>query len=167
MKNRKSTILFHSLIATALVISSCRDASIMLYEPKNQDEKEIISLLIEYQDAKNHLDVQRLLSLLHDKGEFTFACGQMVSKTKLKTLLPGLWTEIRSGNSGVIPIVHECINGDYYKAGQLNSPQIIVENGTAEATVKYTNGFCRLPLYFSMRRENHRWMITRTEWGQN
>jgi hypothetical protein len=67
------------LIFFAFSISCCCDSSIEKYEPKNQDEKNI-SLLIQYQDAKNHFDIKRLLSLLHEKGEFSFQCGLMVSK---------------------------------------------------------------------------------------
>ena len=158
--------LFCFSMAIALVISSCSD-SITKYDPKNQDEREIISLLIQYQEAKNHFDIERLLSFLHEKGEFSFECGLMVSKTKVREALPDLWAEIRSGNQAAVPMVHECINGDYKKSGELNSPQIEINHDAAEVTVNYTSGFCRLPQYFSMLRENDRWMITRTEWGQN
>jgi hypothetical protein len=155
------------LIITAFVIFSCCDAPIATYEPKNQDEKEIISVLIQYQDAKNHFDIERLVSFLHDKGEFTFQCGRMVTKAVLKEEFPSFWADIRSGNAAVFPIVHECINGDYYKSGELNNPQIEIDNDTAVATVLFTNGVCRVDLYFSMLRENDRWLITRTEWGHS
>jgi len=167
MITNKNMRLSYFLIIIVWIISSCGDASIAKYAPKNQDEKEIVSLLIQYQDAKNNFDIENLVSTLHDKGKFTFECGRMVSKATLEKVLPALWAEIRSGNSAVIPIVHECINGDYYKSGELNHPKIKINNDTAEATVKYTHGFCRVPLYFSMLRENDRWRITRTEWGHN
>jgi hypothetical protein len=141
------------------------DSSIEKYEPKTEDEKEIISVLIQYQDAKNRFDLKRLLSFLHENGEFSFQCGLMVSKAKLEKMLPGFWTEITTGNPSVFPMVHECINGDYYKSGKLNNPQIEINGNKAEATVLFKKGLSRVPQYFSMLRENDRWLITRTEWG--
>lgn len=155
------------LIIITLVVCSCCDSSIVKYEPKNQDEKEIISLLIQYQDAKNNSDIEKLLSFLHDKGKFTFQCGRMVNKAVLKEELPSFWADIQSGNAAVFPIVHECINGDYYKSGELNNLRIEINNDTAEATVLFTKGVCRVELYFSMLREKDRWLITRTEWGES
>jgi len=150
-----------------MVVSSCCDSLIDEYEPKNQDEKEILSLLIQYQDAKNNLDIERLLSFLHEKGLFTFQCGRMVKKKVLEEELPAFWADIQAGNAAVFPIVHECINGDYYTSGEFNNPQIEINDDTAEATVLFTKGVCRVELYFSILRENDRWLITRTEWGES
>lgn len=153
------------LMLFASVISSCGDASITTYTPKNQDEGEIISLLIQYHDAKNRFDLEKLLSCLDDQGEFSFECGLMVSKTKLKNLLPIFWAELGSGNPAAIPLVHECINGNYYTSGELNNAEIEIKNGKAEVTVVFTKGVCRVPFYLSMRQNKDRWLITRTEWG--
>ncbi len=155
------------LTLIAIVISSCCDISITKYEPKNQDEKEIISVLVQYQDAKSRFDLEKMLSYLDDHGEFSFECGLMVSKTRLKELLPGFWSEIRSGNSAVIPLVHECINGNYYKEGHLNNIQIEINDDKAEVEALFTKGVCRVPFYLSMHRGNDQWLITRTEWGDN
>jgi len=167
MKTKDNIRLVLFLLLPALVFVSCGDSSIVAYEPKNQEESEIISLLIEYKEAKYHFDMEKLLPLLHDRGEFTFQCGQRVSKAKLKAMLPGFWAKLRSGDSAIIPLVHECINGDYYESGAFNNPEIEVNDDTARANVLFTNGVCRVLLYFSMRRENDRWLITRTEWGES
>ena len=153
-------------LTIALPVFSCGE-SISEYAPGNSDEKEIIATLVQYQDAKNSFDIIRLIPLLHEDGIFSFECGRMVSKSELKEALPRLWAEIQSGDQTVIPLVHECINGDYVKSGDLSNPRIEIKNDTAEATVKFTSGFCRLPLYFSLLRESDRWLIIRTEWGQN
>lgn len=145
----------------------CCDASISLYECKNKDEKEIISVLIQYQDAKNNFDIKKLLSLLHENGIFTFQCLRMVTKVVLEEELPDFWADIQSGNAAVFPIVHECINGDYYKSGELNNPQIEINYNTTEVTVLFKKGVCRVELYVSMLFENDRWLITRTEWGHS
>ena len=149
------------------MITSCCDTSITEYEPKNQDEKEIISVLFQYQDAKNHFDLKRLLSFLDDKGEFSFACGLMISKTKLKEELPDFWVDIRSKNKIAIPYAHECLNGDYFESGELNNPIIKINNETAEVSVLVTKGFSRVTLTFSLLRKNKQWLITRTEWGRS
>jgi len=159
-------LAYSAIILVLLMVCSC-DAPIAQYEPISPDEKEIVSVLIQYQDARNRFDLQRLLPLLHEKGEFTFQCGMMVSKRKLKEKLPGFWAELQSGDSAVIPLVHECINGDYYHTGRLNNPQIDIHEDKALATVLFTKGVCRVLFYVAMRRENDRWLITRTEWGES
>ncbi len=167
MKKYLNAIASFLLITIALAISCGCDSSIAIYESDNLHEKEIISILIQYQDAKNNFDIEKLLSLLHDKGIFTFQCGRMVTKAVLEEELPGFWADIQSGNAAVFPIVHECINGDYYKSGELNNPQIEINNNTAEVTVLFTKSVCRVQLYLSMHHENDRWLIIRTEWGHS
>jgi hypothetical protein len=162
----KNYMLYVWVIIPILLSSGC-DTSITKYAPQNQKEREIISLLIEYKEAKYNFEIEKLLILLHDRGEFTFQCGQMVSKTRLKELLPGLWAKLRSGDTAIIPLVHECINGDYYASGEFNNPEIEINDDTALANVLFTNGVCRVPLFVKMLRENDRWLITRTEWGES
>jgi hypothetical protein len=159
--------LSHVWVIILVIISSCCDTPIAEYKPKSQEESEIISLLIEYKEAKYHFAIEKLLPLLHDRGEFTFQCGQMVSKTRLKEMLPGFWSVLRSGDKAIIPLVHECINGDYYESGAFNNPEITIKDDTALANVLFTNGVCRVILYFSLCRENGGWLITRTEWGES
>jgi hypothetical protein len=154
-------------VCIAFVIISCGDIPMSEYQPKNQDEREIVSLLMKHQDAKNHFDIDKLLPLLHNEGKFSFECGRMISKRQLKTELPGFWADIKSGNTAIIPIVHECINGDYFKTGELNNPKIVIHSETARAAVLFTNGVCRIEQYFSLVRENHKWLINRTEWGDH
>ncbi len=156
-----------SLLIITLAISSCFDTPIANYEPKNEDEREIISVLIQYQDAKNHFDIEKFLFFLHDKGQFSFQCGRMVSKNILKEELPGFWAEVKSGNPGIIPITHECVNGDYYKSGELNNPHIEVNNDSAKATVSFSKGVLRLLQHFTLLREDDQWLIIRTEWGHS
>jgi hypothetical protein len=84
-----------------------------------------------------------------------------------KPSLPGFWAELKTGNSAVIPLVHECINGDYFHTGRLNNPRIAIHGDEAQATVLFTKGVCRILLYVTMRREDDRWLITRTEWGES
>jgi hypothetical protein len=155
------------LLIFTFTLFCCCDTPIDKYQPQDQDEKEILSVLIQYQNAKNHFEIDQLLSFLHENGKFSFQCGVMVSKVKLKELLPGFWAGIKAGNAAVFPMTHECVNGDYYKSGKLNNLQIEIGNDKAEVTVLFTKGFSRVLQYFSMVRENDRWLITRTEWGHS
>ncbi len=157
---------FVLLMVIALAVS-CFDSPIEKYEPKSQDEREIVSLLIQYQDARNHFDVERFLSFLHEQGQFSFQCGRMVSKDTLIEELPGFWAEVKSGNPGIIPITHECINGDYSKSGELSNPEIEINNDSAKATLMFSKGFLRLLQHFTLLRENDQWLIVRTAWGHN
>lgn len=160
------TILYACLLlVTGLNIIACSDSPITEYVARDLDEEEIISVLTRYRDAKNHVDVDRFLSLLDDRGAFAFQCGRMVTKAVLKAELPGFWAAIQAGDATVFPIVHECINGDYYKTGELNNPQIQIKNDNATVTVLFTNGVCRVPLHLSMIRKNDRWLINQTQWG--
>ena len=154
------------IIIPVLLYTGC-DTSIAKYAPQNQAEREILSLLMEYKEAKYSFEIDKLLPLLHDRGEFTFQCGQMVTKTELKEMLPGFWATLRSGDTAIIPLVHECINGDYYESGEFNNPVIEIRDNTARANVLFTHGVCRVMLYFTLCRENDRWLITRTEWGES
>lgn len=106
MNFSKNSFFTLILLFFTLALFCCCDTPIDRYEPKSEDEKEILSVLIEYQNAKNNFDLDQLLSLMHEKGKFSFQCGLMVSKSDLKELLPGYWAEIKSGNSAVIPITH-------------------------------------------------------------
>lgn len=159
--------LLAGFLLVALLAAFACDAPLERYEAQSPSETAIVSVLIQYQEARNRFDLERLLPLLHDEGRFTFQCGMMISKKRLKDLLPGFWAALQAGDSSVIPIVHECINGDYYHSGRLNNPQIEIHDGRARATVLFTKGVCRVRLYVALQREGDRWLITRTEWGES
>ncbi|MCG8633951.1 MAG: nuclear transport factor 2 family protein [Desulfobacterales bacterium] len=156
------TILF---AAASILFNGC-DQPISEYSPAGPDEKEIISVLTRYQDAKNRHDLERVLSFLHDNGDYTFGCGIRVSKAELKSALPGFWAEMNSEKLAVVPLSHECLNGDYYRHGEFKNLELKVSKDTAKARVMFTQKFSSsLLLYFSLARENDQWLITRTEWG--
>jgi hypothetical protein len=166
-------MMFPNKIIQVIFILACLsssvgcDTSIVEYQPKNPDEQEILSLLFEYQDAKNNLDIDRLLLCLHDNGDFTFACGLRVTKNELRKVLPAYWDKVQSGDKSVVPLAHECLNGDYFISGELNNPKISITENTAEARVLVTSGFSRVLLFLSIVREDNQWFITRTEWGRS
>ncbi|WP_022669077.1 hypothetical protein [Desulfospira joergensenii] len=156
--------LFILLAACAMGLGC--DTPISEYRPKAPVEKEILPILIEFQEARNHYDIKRLLPLLHDRGQFSFGCGIMVSKAELEKMLPEFWAKMRSEKLAVVPLAHECLNGDYYPSGVLKEPIIKINGNTAKARVWFTKRFSSsLLLFFNLVREDGKWVIIRTEWG--
>ncbi len=158
-------LLVGLMLILAGVLVACGDIRIADYQPASADERKIIALLVQYQDAKNNQDLERFLSLLHDDGVFGFQCERMVSKAVLRKELPGFWADIQAGDAAVFPMVHECINGEYYPICAFANPHIEIKDDNAVGSALFTKGVCRVPLYFSMSREADSWRITRTEWG--
>ena len=133
---------------------------------QNPDENDIWAVLTQFQAAKNNRDLHALLPLLHPGGEFSFACGVRVSKTELARKLPGFWAELDRRKLGLVPLSHECLNGDYYPSGQLKDPVIAISGNEAMARVWFTKRlWSSLLLFVSLEKEAAGWRITRTEWG--
>ncbi len=153
-----------TLMILMSAFSCSEDTSLTEYVPENQDEREIRSLLIQYQDAKNRSDLEQFLACLHDQGRYSFRGGAMISKGRLKKLFPGFWAELKSGNPAIYPITHECVTGDHFLSGRLMNPQITVSGNTAKITMRFTSGWWSQRHYVSMLRDNGRWLINRLDW---
>lgn len=135
-------------------------------QPRNQSEQEILSVLTVYQEAKNERDMEKLMDLLHPAGEFSYACGIMVSKTELAEKLPAFWDELDNELLKTVPMAHECLNGDYYATGILRDPEISVTGSHANVKVWFTRPlWSSLLQFFTLVREKGQWRITRTWWG--
>ena len=137
------------------------------YQPKNKVEGEIVALLIEYQDAKNRLDLDRFMACLDEQGRFSYMGAAMVSKKRLRTSLPSFWKTLQSPNRIVLyPLSHEFVTGDYYLSGRLVNPRISNNGCSADVTVTFASGWWRQKHYISMHRVNDRWMITLLDWEE-
>lgn len=135
-------------------------------QARNQTEREILSLLTVYQEAKNDRDMENLMVLLHPAGEFSYACGIMVSKAELAEMLPAFWAKLDNELLKTVPMAHECLNGDYYTTGILRDPEIIVSGNRANVKVWFTRPlWSSLLQFFNLVREEGNWRITRTWWG--
>lgn len=135
-------------------------------QPRNQSEREILSLLTLYQDAKNDRNMDGLMDLLHPAGEFSYGCGVMVSKAELAKNLPAFWAGLDKELLKTVPMAHECLNGDYYTTGILREPEIVVSGDRAHVTVWFTRPlWSSLLQFFNLTREEGTWRITRTWWG--
>lgn len=143
------------------------DVQLTDYLPKNKVEGEIVALLIEYQDAKNQLDLTRFLACLYEQGRFSYRGAAMVSKGRLRTSLPDFWKTLQSPNRIVVyPLSHEFVTGDYYLSGRLVNPRIFINGSSVDVTVTFTSGWWRQKHFLSMQRVNDRWMITLLDWEE-
>jgi len=143
------------------------DVQLTDYRPKNMVEGEIVTLLIEYQDAKNRLDLNRFLACLHEQGRFSFRGTAMVSKGRLRKSLTAFWKTLQSPNRLVLyPLSHEFVTGDYYLSGRLINPRISINGSSADVTVTFASGWWRQKHFISMQRVDDRWMITLLDWEE-
>lgn len=150
-----------------LLALSCVGPSLTEYTPTNRQEREIITLLLQYQEAKINSDLEPFLACLHEKGQYHFGRGRMVSKEQLKKMLPEFWAGIKSGNRKHYPMNREMITGNYVITGRFYNPQITVNQETAEVRALFMKWGWRLHHYISMVKENDRWLIYRLDWDTN
>jgi len=158
------------IIPPLLIITlniSCSGPSLEEYLPKNQEEKNIISLLIQYQGAKINCDLDQFLACLHEKGDFHFGIGFMLSKKELKESLPSFWAGLKSGSREFYPMNREMITGNYILTGRFFNPQIVINQESAEVIMTFMKWGWRLRHYISMIKENDQWLITRLDWETN
>ena len=137
------------------------------YLPKNQEEKKIILLLIQYQDAKIYCDLDQFLACLYEKGNFHFGRGFMLSKKELKESLPSFWAGLQSGSPEFYPMNREMITGNYILTGRFFNPQIVINQESAEVIMTFMKWGWRLRHYISMIKQNDQWLITRLDWETN
>ena len=87
----KRAIHVNSVLALILMFISC-DTPLSEYNPKNDDEKQIVVLLQRYTDARNDEDVIGIQSTFHDKGIYLSGAGPKYTKSELATTDPMWWT---------------------------------------------------------------------------
>ena len=63
-------ILFVSLVLSAFLLFNSCDTPLKKYNSKNEDEKQIIALLSEYETARNSSDLVKLKSTFHKDGTY-------------------------------------------------------------------------------------------------
>ena len=153
------------IFLTFFIITSCSDVSLKEYISKNQEEREIIALLIQYQEAKNRSDIEQFLSLLHEQGRYSFF-DLKVSKDALKKMLPESWAKLESGEALNDLINHEGITGDYFRTWCLYNPKIKLSKNTAIVTVMVKfNWWWGLRHHIRLLRDNNgRWVINCLNW---
>ena len=146
---------------------SCSGPSLEEYLPENPEEKKIVSLLIQYQDAKINCNLDQFLACLQENGTFHFGRGFMLSKNELKESLPSFWAGLKSGSREFYPMNREMITGNYILTGRFFNPKIVIYQESAEVILTFMKYGWRLRHYISMIKENDQWLITRLDWETN
>jgi len=131
---------------------------------KNQEEKEIISILIQYQEAKNQLNIEQFLYLLHEQGQYLFF-DLKVSKDVLTKMLPEKWEKLEAGEAPTNLINHEQVTGNYFRTWRLYNPKITLSENTAvvEVMVK-CSWWLGMRHIIRLLRDNGRWVINYLNW---
>ncbi|MDJ0913805.1 MAG: hypothetical protein QNI95_09565 [Desulfobacterales bacterium] len=164
LRTKYSDIHILAIFVALLFIGACSEISLQEYASKNQDEAAIISVLRQYQDARNNFELEKYLDCLHDRGFYHYASSVMVSKQDLHELLPRFWVQLQKGDRLFFPMCRENISGNYFVGFRIVNPQIVMHHDAADVTVTYLNKGWRQRHYISMVKENGRWLINRLDW---
>lgn len=159
------THLLVAIILIAICVGACSNTPLKEYVPSGPEEAEIITLLIQYQEARIQFDLDRYLRCLHDRGAYHYASRIMVSKKELAELLPDFWAQLQKGSRSFYPMCRENLSGNYFVDFDLVNPSIIVHQNKADVTVTYVNTGWRLEHYISLVKEHDRWLINRLDWA--
>jgi hypothetical protein len=131
------------LISAVVFTTSC-DTSISEYEPKNEDEKQIISLLSTFVDAGNAGDLATIAVSFHDSGTYKSVRGAQITKNQIAETKPEWWTV--SGNV------------------RLANPKMTVSKDRAKVVVTAKHGaHYKTTTVFTVVKENQRWLILKVE----
>lgn len=159
------TTPFHiGFLCIFIILCACSNTPIEDYLPKNQEEKDIVALLVQYQEARKHFHLEQYLGCLHEQGIYHHASRVMLSKKALAARLPGFWAELQKGNRLFFPMCRENLSGNYFVGFRLVNPTIYIDRNTATVTAIYVNTGWRIRHYISLIKENNRWWINRLDW---
>ncbi len=147
-----------------IILSACSNTPIEDYLPKDQEEKNIMALLVRYQEARKHFHLEQYLGCLHEQGSDPHASRVMLSKKALAEQLPGFWAELQKGNRLFFPMCRENLSGNYFVGFHLVNPTIHIDHNTATVTATYVNTGWRIRHYIYLIKENNRWLINRLDW---
>ena len=135
--------IFHVEYLSYPLVNSC-DTPLNDYQPKSEDEKQIIVLLNTYLDARNEGDLSRLQSTFHDNGVYISNDGIKVPKAEIVKTESEWWV-----SGGKV---------------ELLNPEIKIKgkDATVLATEKHGTHFKTAGLY-TLVKENVNWLIVKRE----
>lgn len=113
--------------------------SVSDYEPKNQAEKEIKALLIDYLDCRNNHDFDRLCALFHDDAKVKLGRRPYVTKSQLRET----WSE----------------DFESWPTVEITNPEIKVAENKASVKVDIDAAGIKLDGAYDLVKENDRWLI--------
>jgi len=112
------------------------------YETKNEKEKEIKNLLIEFAKARNDYDVQKLVSYLSDNAKIGLIDNRIYSKSEFASTFKA---------------------SDLESWGKLEffNPEFNIKDDFAEAKINFKESLLNRGFFiFKINRQNNRWLIT-------
>jgi hypothetical protein len=139
----KRAFLIGFIISALLLFNSC-DTPLNDYQPKSEDEKQIIVLLNTYLDARNNGDLNRLQSAFHDNGIYISSDGIKVPKAEIVKTESEWWV-----GGGRIELLNPEI--------EINS-----KDATVLVTEKHGTHYKTAGLY-TLVKENGHWLIMKRE----
>jgi ketosteroid isomerase-like protein len=163
MKNRKSMLATVSVLGILILVSSFSSGfegiPLKDYKTANNDEKEIISTLIAYEDAYNAHDAESLLSYCCDDARLMVGGRtERYSKENVRSMLP--------------------TDFEYFQFSTFYNPDITVSRDKASVDLIVDTGlhmqldtgtYHTADYDFVMRKEGDKWMILETtikSWDQ-
>jgi hypothetical protein len=139
----KRALLIVLVLTTFLLFNSC-DIPLNDYQPKSEDEKQIIVLLNTYLDARNKGDLNRLQSTFQDNGVYISNDGIKVPKAEIVKTESEWWV-----GGGKVELLNPEI--------EINS-----KDATVLATEKHGTHYKTAGLY-TLVKENGNWLIMKRE----
>ena len=146
------------IVAAGLIVflyQAIRGVPISEYETQDRDEKMILSLFLDFAQARNTRDVERFLSTFHEDARYMIEPGFMATKKELRALLPGLWDK---GADGCI--TWECIDENCFSHWSLANPEFFLGQNQARVEMLIKAGIYRGPLYVDLVKDQNQWFIT-------
>ena len=138
----KRSFYFCLVFIVFLLFISC-DTHISKYEPKNDDEKDILKILNTHVDARNNGDTKTLASLFQDNGVITYASVNY-TKSKIAESDPELWSQ--------------------YNIALYNLEiDITDKKATVNTVLEAKMGFdkWKIPIVFTLAKDDNKWLISK------
>jgi len=139
--------LRYGLVLTALfIIHACGSGTrLQDYEAKNEQEKEIKSLLVDYVTARNNYDVRKMVTHLSEDAKIGFLDGRTYSKSEFASTFKA--RDFESWGK------YDCFD-----------PDIKIRDNFSEIKIKFKESFLNKGAYrFKMNLRNNRWVITEVD----
>ena len=145
----KRILLVFLTLSFLLIFNSC-DTPINKYTSKNEDEKQILALLNDYQISRNSNDMEKLRSTFHEDGVYISKDGIEWTKSKLQEQ-PEEWYKGQGSLEEMGNI-------------QMYNPQIKISGNNAKVNTlaKYGKVYTEAHI-FTFVEENDKWFIKRME----
>lgn len=159
IKNIIFSFLFMGIFVSITVFAFWR-SPITKYKPKNDAERAIANLFIDYITARNNRDVDQFIATLHNDCTYMITKDLVVSKQELKGMLPAFWMQ---NDDDTMAFGHcmawECWNENYYETGMLINPKFNIAENHADVEFQFNSGLFRDDNYFHLIKENNNWLI--------